>query len=194
MKQRAFLLLTFVIPMAALAAQSPPDVEILKFSWRKLPKDNGPHASAKKLQDMKNANIDARISAENRKDNPDMGVIRDLERQKDNQITPPDQPRPQGGAYEYKFRFRNSGRKPVIALKWMYVFKDSVTGEELVRHHFETKLKIAPGKEQGVTALADSSPPLIVSATATEKTGKPWKEEAILEEVKYADGSIWHRQ
>ena len=69
-----------------------------------------------------------------------------------------------------------------------------MTGQELVRQRFESKLKIGPGKERGVTAYTDSNPPMIVNAATSEKAGKAWVEEAILLMVEYADGSNWHRE
>ena len=190
MRKLTLLLLVTIVATTSQAAQTRPEVEVLKFGWRKMPKNT----TQSRKQEITNANLDARISEEYRKEKPDQGIIRDLERQKQNQITLPDQPKAQGNAYEYKFRFRNNSRKAVKSLRWVYIFKDGVTGQELVRHRFESKVRIGPGQEKRVTAYADASPPLIVNAASSEKAGTPWVEEAILELVEYADGSNWHRE
>jgi hypothetical protein len=186
------LLLIGILSHTAPAAQNQPEVEILKFSWRKLPQNIFP--SGKKMQEMRNAHIDARITEESRKDKPDYALIRELESQKQNQVAPLDVPKASDKAYEYKFRFKNKGARLVISLRWLYLFKDPVTGKELVRHRFESKVKIEPGKQRGVVAYTDSSPPIVVDARAKQKEGKAWKEEVIMEIVKYSDGTKWERE
>lgn len=186
------LLLMGIFSNTAPAAQNLPEVEILKFSWRKIPKNIFP--SGKKMQEMRNAPIDARIAEESRKDKPDYELIKELESQKQNQMTPLDVPIASDKAFEYKFKFKNKGTRQVISLRWLYVFKDAVTGKELVRHRFESKVKIEPGKERGVVAYTDSSPPMVIDARAKQKAGKVWKEEVIMEIVGYSDGTKWERE
>ena len=186
------LLLICILSHTAPASQNQPDVEILKYSWRKLRKNIFP--SGKKMQEISNAHIDARIIEESRKDKPDYALITELESQKQNQVTLLDVPIASDKAYEYKFRFKNKGARQVISLRWLYVFKDAVTGKELVCHRFESKVKIEPGKQRGVVAYSDSSPPFVVDARAKQRKGKAWKEEVIMEIVKYSDGTKWEME
>jgi hypothetical protein len=109
-------------------------------------------------------------------------------------VTPLDVPVASDKAYEYKFKFKNNGARQVINLRWLYIFKDAVTGKELVRLNFESPVKIEPGKQRGVVAYTDSSPPMIVDARARQKEGRAWKEEVIMEIVKYSDGTKWERE
>jgi hypothetical protein len=166
-------------------AQNQPEVEVVKFSWRKLPKSSVP--SGKRTQEMRNAHINATIAEERRKREPDYREIVRLDRQKKNQVTPLDPPTPLGKDYEYKAKFRNVSSKEITGLTWIYIFKDAATGQELMRHRFESKVKIKAGKEKGLKSYSNSHPLDILSEEAKKK--KAWKEEVLIERVEYSDGS-----
>ena len=74
------------------------------------------------------------------------------------------------------------------------MFKDAATGNELVRHSFESKVKMRPDKQKEVVLYADSGPPMVVNAGAIKKSGRAWDEEVIIEAVEYSDGSRWARE
>ena len=190
MKFLGLLLLIATLPDTPLAIQTPPQIEILKFSWRKLPQSNSP--ADKKAQEKRDELIDASIGAEYEQDHPDYGRIRALEDMKKNQT--PDVPKASAKAYEYKFKFRNNGAKQIVGLKWLYLFKDAATGNELVRHSFESKVKMRPDKQQEVVLYADSGPPKVVNARAIKESGRAWDEAVTIEAVEYSDGSRWVRE
>jgi hypothetical protein len=183
-----FLLISS-LSQASPASQNQPDVEILKFSWRKVPQTIIP--SGKKTQEMRNAHIDARIKEERQRDKPDYRLIEELSLQKKNQMPPLDVPKASHKRYEYKVKFKNKGPKQVISLKWMYAFIDTVTGRDLIRHRFESKVKIGSGKEKELIEYTDASPPMVVNVAAKGKDGKMWKEEVIIIEMEYSDGTKW---
>ena len=175
------------------AAQSQPDVEILKFGWRKLPPRSFP--AGKRIQAMKGAAIDMRIREEYSRPQPDYSRIRELEAEKRNlEVAAPDVPRAPDKPYKYNFRFKNKSPKQVTSLTWVYLFKDAATGQELVRHSFNSQVEIRPGAQKEVVSYTDSGPPMVVNAKAKEKGGKEWKEEVIMEEVRYSDGSKWSKE
>lgn len=192
MKFLGLLLLIATFPHAPLAKQNQSQIEILKFSWRKLPQSKLP--SGKQAQETRNAAIEASIRAEYEQEHPDYARIRSLEAMKNNQVTTLDGPRASDKAYEYKFRLRNTGSMQIISLRWAYVFKDAATGNELVRHSFESKLKLRPDKQKDVVLYTDSGPPKVVNASAIKKGGRAWDEAVIIEAVEYADGSRWTRE
>ena len=111
MKFLGLLLLLATLPHAPLARQNRPQIEILKFSWRKLPQSR--FHSGKAAQEMRSEAIDASIRAESQQEKPDYARMRDLEAMKKNQV--PDIPRASDKAYEYKFKFRNTGSMQIIA-------------------------------------------------------------------------------
>jgi hypothetical protein len=143
---------------------------------------------------MRNAAIDARIREEYRQTQPNYSLIRELEAQKHNQVTPLDVPKASDKAYEYKFRFRNTDARQIISLKWVYVFKDAATGQELLRHSFEGKVKVGPGREKELVSYTDSGPPMVVNAGAVKKSGRAWDESVTIEVVEYSDGSRWAKK
>ena len=193
-------LLILIVMLSAMPAspstQTQPDVEAVKFSWRKLPGSNAP--SAEKAQRMRIAQLDAMIGQEKQKEPKDwdLGAIERLEEEKlrlqRNQVTI-DSFNHSNKAYEYKFKFKNHGKKEVAALVWSYLFTDSASRNVLVRLRFGSKAKLAAGKESGITAYADSSPPLVVDARAVKNGGKAWKETVIIEEIEFSDGTKWER-
>lgn len=179
------------------SAQAQSDVEAVKSSWRKLPGPNAP--SGEKAQQMRIAQLDALIGMEMQGKDPkdvDYGAIARLEAEKQrlqqNRVTI-DSFNHSNKAYEYKFKFKNHGKKDVAALVWSYVFTDSASGNVLVRLRFGSKAKLTAGKECGLTAYADSSPPLVVDARGAANGGKAWKEAVIIEEIEFSDGTSWER-
>lgn len=60
MKCLSLLLLIATFPPATLAIQNQPQIEVLKFSWRKLPESRS--QSAKQAQEKRNETIDASIN------------------------------------------------------------------------------------------------------------------------------------
>ena len=164
----------------------------VRFKWRKLPKKIFP--TGKKLQEMRNAQIDAQIAQERRSEKPDYALIANLERQKQNQVILADVPTASDKGYEYKVLVRNTTAKTVTTVKWTYIYKDPVTRTELVRQTFESKVKIGPRSQKEVVEYSDSSPPLVVSAqTRTDDKGSGWDESVVIESVQFKDGSVWDR-
>ena len=145
---------------------------------------------------MRLAQIDALLSAEYRKDplDQDRGMIARLQEERERlrryrPIEPDSMRQAAGKGYEYKFTFKNHGDKEVAALTWVYIFIDSATGHEVGRLEFSSKVTLPPGKERGVTAYSDSSPPMVVNVGSVKKEGKAWKELVTVESVKFSDGS-----
>ncbi|HJQ26289.1 MAG TPA: hypothetical protein VKA60_20415 [Blastocatellia bacterium] len=192
MKKLTLALLFALILPAWSVAQNQPEVEVLKFSWRKL--GHNKDLTGKQIQAMRNARIDAQISEEMRKDEPNYAEISRLRAEKQYQITPLDRPNPTTKNYEYKFKFKNRSAKKIVGLEWMYVFKDEATQQTLAAHHFNTDARIGPGKDKGLTAYSNDSPPPLVNAAAQKQYGRPWLEEVVITKVVFEDGSRWERQ
>lgn len=195
MKKLALALLMTITLHASSAAQNQPEVDVLKFSWRKLTQKNVSSRNlSPEMREMRDRSLDVQISEEQKQQNPDYGVIADLRRQRQElrkPETPLGGPNPTGKAYEFKFRFINKSAKEVVSLGWIYVFRDAITREQLVALDFNSDAKIKPGKEKQLISYTDSSPPMIVNAEAQQQKGKAWIEEVIITRVVYADGSKW---
>jgi hypothetical protein len=169
------------------ALQDQPEVKILKSSWRKIP-------GAIPSKDTRDADIDARINEEYRDKQPNWKELDKLEIDKPHQELTRSAPREaREKAYEYKIEIKNGSSKEVVGLKWTYVFTDPISRRELVRHSFESKMRIGPGKEKTLSAYTDASPPIVVNAQAQTDKGSAWDEAIIVESVQYSDGAIWKR-
>lgn len=186
MKMLALLLFAVTVtnpcqPQATPPAQNQPEFKIIKFNWRKLPRA---------VESKSRYSTDALLDEEYRKTSPDWSKVDELERQKLSQTLGPEaSPKD----YEYKLEVNNSASKEVVRLIWVYVFTDPITRKELVRHRFDTKTSIRPGKAKKITIYTNLSPPKVVNAQAQVKTGQAWVEAVIVEKVQYSDGSIWVR-
>lgn len=188
-------ILLAIVLHALPAAQNQPEVEVLKFGWRKMVyKPTSSEKLSPEMREMRNRSIDVQISEERKKQNPDFGLIAELQRQKRDQVTPLDRPGPTDKAYEYKFRFKNKSSREVVSPGWIYLFRDAITKQQLVGHGFDSNTRIKPGKEKELISYTDSSPPMIVNAEAQQKKGKAWIEEVIIAKVVFADGSKWERK
>jgi hypothetical protein len=191
----SLLLLTAILcATGSASAQTQLEVEVVKADWRKLAGSRD--ASAQKDKQMRIGQLNSMIGMEMQKDpkDQDLGAIARLreERQRieQNQVTI-DSFNRSNKAYQYRFKFKNHGKKEVVALAWVYVFTDSVSGNELSRLRFGSRARLGPGKETSLTAYSDSSPPQVVNAQAAEKTGKFFKEIVIIEKLEFSDGSRW---
>jgi hypothetical protein len=159
---------------------------LLKHGWIKL----GPNPG--EIPRARREHMEEALREEYKKNSPDWRTVDEIE------LTRAGQSRASGRLnppkpYMYKVRVKNSSSKIAVAVKWTYVFIDPVTRKELLRHSFESKTKIAPGKVKEITTYTDAAPPSVVNAQAKSKKGKEWIEEVIIEKVQYADGTSWTR-
>ena len=94
--------------------------------------------------------------------------------------------------YVYRLKLKNTGTKTIKALAWEYVFSDGVSGKEMGRHQYISKVKINPSKSVEVSELSYSPPSQIVDA---KKAGKDSREQLaekiVITRIEYADGSAW---
>lgn len=165
-----------------------PEVEVVEFSWRKLPKSTVP--SGQKTQEARNAQIDVLIRQASEKEPPDYATIQRLEQLKQNQVTPLDSPAASTRSYEYTFKFKNKSVKKVQSLKFVYQFFDPATQQLLKQHLFTGRVALKPGKATKLVVPSDAPLPETISAQA-QNSHKPWVEKVVITEVSYEDGSQW---
>lgn len=133
------------------------------------------------------------LREENRKTSPDWRRVDAAEMSKVMRDGASDRQNPK--PYMYKVRVKNNkGSKAIVAVKWTYVFLDPITRKELLRHSFDSKTKIEPGKEKELFVYTDAAPPSVVNARAKAEKGKEWLEEVIIERVEYADRTSWEKK
>lgn len=103
-------------------------------------------------------------------------------------------PLPEGviKGYLYKTQVRNIADKTIKRLQWSYVFTDVLTRKEIVRHEFDSRTQIRPGRKKNLSAFTRGSPPAVIDAKELSANGnKPWRESVVIERVEFADDTIW---
>jgi hypothetical protein len=163
-----------------------PPVTALNNGWIKVGPNPGEKPRARRDY------MEEALHEEYKKNNPNWRTVDEIELARAGQSRAGGKMNPPK-PYMYKVRVKNSSSKIAVAVKWTYVFIDPVTRKELLRHSFESKTKIPPGKEKELTTYTDAAPPSVVNAQAKAKKGKEWIEEVIIEKVQYADGTSWTR-
>jgi hypothetical protein len=91
----------------------------------------------------------------------------------------------------YSIELNNHGPKPIKALAWDFVFADTTTGAELLRHSFANVQQIDTGKYKTVRFTTQLSPPRTVTAEVLAKKTAPFLQRALLQCVLFTDGSTW---
>lgn len=199
------LMVTSAAPRAQQAApapQGPPDVAVLKFTWRKerIPgwekNQFGPSfetydamreriLNERRIQQARNAGNKAEVAR--REDAAKM--VEDARYPKGAK----DAERPRDG-YRYKVQVRNDGPKTIKLVDWDYVFLDPETRQEVARHLFTSEEKVRPGSVRELDVFILSPPVRTVSAQGKQKQeAPPLVEQVFLMRVVYADGSVWQR-
>jgi hypothetical protein len=96
--------------------------------------------------------------------------------------------------YFYEATIKNVGTKKIKAVRWEYVFADPHDQSVVTRHRFYTKSKISPGKEKKLVEFSKTPPTHIINAKAVEDNPEhPYTEQLLIQQIEYADGSIWER-
>jgi len=93
--------------------------------------------------------------------------------------------------HAYSMQLNNNGPKPIKALAWDFVFADTTTGAELLRHSFANIQQIDTGKYKTVRFTTQLSPPKTVTVDALAKKTAPFLRSAMLQCVLFTDGSTW---
>ena len=186
--------------------QETPALKVLRFNWherflvdRKLKEDQDAALNNQLEQEMRNR--DREVAAAKPPSQPDttrtqrgderLDILKRQQEAREIHDEPPAANKP----YEYKLRVRNTGSQTVAAVHWVYVFTDPVTHKELLKHSFESKAEIRPGKEKELTIYSNSSPPKLINAkAASDKKARPWDEAVVIESIQFSDGTARPRK
>ena len=103
-------------------------------------------------------------------------------------------PSPVIKGYLYQATIRNNGARTIKTVNWEYTFADSIDQSVVARHRFQTRIRIAPGKERKLKEFAIAPPTKVVNAKAlSNNPSQPFTEQAVITRIQYADGSVWER-
>lgn len=103
-------------------------------------------------------------------------------------------PKPADG-FAYRAKVHNGSTRPVEIIFWEYQFKESATSTPLVRRQFLCAVAIKPEKDWELKAFSLSGPQDVISINIlAKKPETPGTEQAVINRVEFADGSIWQRK
>jgi hypothetical protein len=97
--------------------------------------------------------------------------------------------------FAYRVKVRNATAKPIEVIFWEYQFKESATAAPLLRRQFLCGVAVKSGKDKELQAFSLSGPQDVVSVNIlAQKSGSAGAEQAVINRVEFADGSIWQRK
>jgi hypothetical protein len=203
MKVYVLLLSLLVVPIASnaqtpSASTTPPEVEIVKFSWSKERLNweqnpfSGPNENfhemqyraraEKRVSDAKRSGTSGQQSTAERDLKVDAAIVQAARQ-------PSGPPR---YYFVYRASLKNSSTKHIDEIDWDYVFIDSATGQELGRHQFASTKTIPPGKSKELTFSLSTPPTRRVSVYALNKHERSGvSDQVVVVRVKYSDGTVW---
>jgi hypothetical protein len=198
------LLLSLMLGAEAQAQRavfkSPPDVTVVKASWKKQSRRNPlgarSHPGTSTGEDY--AEMRARVKRE----------MIDAQARNLPGGHPPPPPRtepirvprrpqaevPQEG-YQYTAMVSNRSAKTIRAIEWQYVFREVGREEVPTRHKFRSRVVLAPGKVKAIKSFSHAPPMRVISAASLERDGgNTFIEEVSITRVEFSDGSAWQHK
>ena len=169
----------------AAAPQSPPDFQVIKYSWSKerISWENDPFSGT--------AGFGNDVRDRARRDRRPASVLREREA-KEEQAEKEKPAEPPRYAFRYKVSVHNTGSKAIREIDWDYIFTDSVTGEELGRREFTSVEKVSPGKRKELIVSASSPPTKKISVyTLGKNEHDGLTEQIVVLRILYEDGTVW---
>ena len=194
------LILSLMLLAALVPAQDstnvsdPPDVEVVKKSWRKTVRspdlDEDPFETSDRHREAVRAQ---RRSVESNAARIARGE-EVLPAKLPSAGPPAPAPDPYSTTYIYTVKVRNTGAKTMRSMVWEYVFTDPGTGKAVGRHHYESKVKIRAGRSGELVGHSASPPARGVDARrAGDVSEGRLVERVVIYRIEYEDGSAWER-
>ncbi len=164
-------------------SDSPPDLQIVKYSWSKDRIDWERESPVPAAESYRATTY--RIRNERRTGTPLEERSKQANREQEKEPTKP--PR---YAFTYKLQVNYVGKKTIKEIDWDYVFTDETTGEELGRRQFTSVEKVSPGKRKELVVRASAAPTNRVSVYSLGKDEKAGVVETIvITRLLYDDGT-----
>ena len=180
---------------AATAAQVPPGVEVVKYSWSKdrINWEGDPFGGpVENFEDVRRRLADQR-RLERARAGGNAAEAAKVEREmRSEQVIKSRPPKPPRYAFSYKLSIKNTGAKTIKEIDWDYVFSDAATGQELDRREFTGVEKIDPGKTRELAFMTPTPPTQRISVHSLGKNERDGlRETVVVVRVLYADGTVW---
>lgn len=188
-------LLLIPFPLSAQTQTTPAlELQIIRFAWSKYePGSRGLETGVSKAGDRNSpdtSKIDAQLDMlrNNKEAAAELEKQKQLQLQKERSRLHTEMNPLHGKGYKYTLEVKNTALKQITEVFWDYVFTDSRTQQEMLRHHFASKMTIKPGKSAKLAIYSIAAPFLVVDAKQT----RPSKSEQVfIKRIVYVDGSAW---
>lgn len=166
-------------------ANSPPGVEVIKYSWSKDRIDWERDPLRTPVESYRE--MTTRVRTERRQGT---ALEERLNRATREELKQPS--KPPRYAFGYKLQVNNLGDKAIKEIDWDYVFTDEISGEELGRRQFTSVEKVAPGKRKELIVRASAAPSNRISVYSLGKDEhKGMVELVVILRLLYDDGTTW---
>jgi len=205
------LLTTTAWGQSAVKADTPPGVNVIKFSWsdrsyspdwdrppfgateqvledpRSLP-SRDPNTTQLPTPNGQPPQPRGRDRATN--ENKKIKTVRDTQ-------APDAEAATRGGRvsrYEYKTTIKNVSEQTIEGVEWEYVFLDREHETELARHRFRTLRRAGPGKTVTLSETSLAPPTRVIRGANSDSKGARFGERIVIRCVAYSDGTVrWAR-
>jgi hypothetical protein len=163
-------------------SDSPPDLQIVKYSWTK--DKIGWERDVTYTESYRE--MTTRIRNERRTGSALEERTKQAQREEQKPAKPPRY------AFSYKLQVNNIGSKGITEIDWDYIVTDQTTGEELGRRQFTSVEKVGPGKRKEMIVRVSGSPSNRVSVYSLGKDEHAGlTEKVLITRLLYEDGTTW---
>jgi hypothetical protein len=163
-------------------SDSPPDMQIVKYSWTK--DKIGWERDVTYTESYRE--MTTRIRNERRTGSALEERTKQAQREEQKPAKPPRY------AFSYKLQVNNIGSKGITEIDWDYIVTDQTTGEELGRRQFTSVEKVGPGKRKEMIVRVSGSPSNRVSVYSLGKDEHAGlTEKVLITRLLYEDGTTW---
>ncbi len=140
----------------------------------------------------RNARVNLPVGARDPNEDTIDGRSAALEKIVQESRTPPVKP---VEGFAFRAKVQNASTKAIEIIFWEYQFIDTSDPTNVTRRQFLCGVNIKPDKAKELQAFGLSGPSEVVSVgSLANKSGNPFQENAVINRVEYADGSIWQRK
>jgi hypothetical protein len=184
------LLLLILAAPDLCAAQSSPDLSVVKFSWSRY----HPAVNAEPTWDAP-PDYRQRSDAEKARAQIQYGDIMKSQALQKAERDAMRSAIESGKIFTYKVKVQNVSTKTIKNLYWEYQIIESASPENLSRRQFFCASQIKANEQKGLEVFSLIPPTTNVVSTKTlgDDSKKPFDENVVINRIEYKDGSIWQR-
>ena len=96
--------------------------------------------------------------------------------------------------YVYEAKVKNTGKKTIRVIVWVYSFIDPDSGTEVGQRRFTTAVNLSPRKSTTLAGVSTTPPIRIIKLAKSDREAQArYSEQIILERIEYEDGTFWQR-